>query len=361
MTDAPESPVAPRPSTIHAVAALAGVSPSTVSRALNSPDMVRQATRQRVLASVERLGYQPNRAARSLVLGRTATLGLIVPDIANPFYAPFVKVVHSHVREAEYALFLGDTDEDLATEVALARAMARQVDGLLLCSPRMPGARLRSIAATVPLVVANRLSRTVPSIAMDFGPGIGQAVMHVHALGHRHCVFLSGPRDSWSNQQRSRTFASACHRLGIELTVLGPYEPFFGGGYRGADEALATGATAMFAYNDLVALGVMSRLAARGVRVPEEISVIGFDDIPMASMTSPPLTTVVMPIAAVAKASASILLSLLAGTVPRRPAGKELATRLVIRDTTGTAAVPSTRSVVPGRGGTERGTARPRS
>jgi DNA-binding LacI/PurR family transcriptional regulator len=360
MNDASESPAAPRPTTIHAVAALAGVSPSTVSRALNSPELVRQATRQRVLASVERLGYQPNRAARSLVLGRTATLGLIVPDIANPFYAPFVKVVHSRVREADYALFLGDTDEDPATEVTLARAMARQVDGLLLCSPRMPGQRLRSIAATVPLVVANRLSRTVPSIAMDFGPGIRQAVMHVHALGHRRCVFLSGPRGSWSNQQRLRVFQSVCEQQGIELKVLGPYEPVFSGGYRGADEALATGASAVFAYNDLVALGVMSRFAARGVRVPEEISVIGFDDIPMASMTSPPLTTVVMPMATVAKASASILLSLLAGTVPQRPAGKELATRLVIRGTTG-AHAPATERAAQEHGVPERGIERTRS
>jgi DNA-binding LacI/PurR family transcriptional regulator len=335
MEDASEIPAATRPATIHEVAALAGVSPSTVSRALNSPELVKPGTRQRVLASVERLGYQPNRAARSLALGRTASLGLIVPDIANPFFAPFIKVVQSHVREANYALFLADTDEDPATEVELARAMSQQVDGLILCSPRMPGPRMRAIAAMTPLVVANRLSRTFPSVAMDFGPGIKQAVAHVHALGHRRCAFLSGPNGSWSNQQRLRWFRSTCETYGIELSVLGPYEPVFSGGYRGADEALASGVTAIFAYNDLVALGLMSRLADRNVRVPDEMSVIGFDDIPVASMTSPPLTTVAIPVATVAKASASILLSLLAGTAPQRPAAKELATRLVIRSTTG--------------------------
>jgi len=117
--------------------------------------------------------------------------------------------------------------------------------------------------------------------------------------------------------------------------VLGPYEPVFSGGYRGADEALAARVTAIFAYNDMVALGVMSRLADRGVRVPDEVSVVGFDDIEVASMTSPPLTTVAIPVEAVARASAALLLSLLAETTPQRPAAQELATRLVIRNTTG--------------------------
>src|SRR5690606_8790143 len=190
-------------------------------------------TRERVLETVERLGYQPNRAARSLALGRTASLGLIVPDIANPFFAPFVKVVQARVREANYVLFLADTDEDPSTKVELALAMSQQVDGLILCSPRMPGRKLRTIAAKTPVVVANRLSRSVPSIALDFGPGVQQAVAHVHALGHRRCAYLSGPGGSWSNRQRLRAFTAHCESYGIELVVLGPYEPVFSGGYRG--------------------------------------------------------------------------------------------------------------------------------
>ncbi|MEZ0076916.1 DNA-binding LacI/PurR family transcriptional regulator [Planotetraspora sp. GP83] len=323
-----------RAATIHAVAALAGVSPSTVSRALNSPGLVNAVTRQRVLESAEQLGYQPNRAARSLVLGRTSNLGLIVPDIANPFFTPFIKAVQAQVRQASYSLFLADTDEDVEVEVEAARAMAKQVDGMILCAPRMPGNRLRSIAVHTPVVIANRQSRTAPAVTMDIGPGVRQAVAHVHALGHRRCAFLSGPRGSWSNQQRLRFFTAACQAQGVELIVLGPFEPVFGGGYRGADEAVAAGVTAIFAYNDLVALGVMSRLNDRGIRVPGEMSVLGFDDIPMASMMNPPLTTVMMPITAVARASASMLLALLGGNGPPRPAAQELAARLVIRSTT---------------------------
>jgi DNA-binding LacI/PurR family transcriptional regulator len=320
--------------TIHAVASLAGVSPSTVSRALNSPELVKAATRQRVLDTAEQLGYQPNRAARSLVLGRTACLGLIVPDIANPFFTPFIKAVQSRTRAEDYALFLADTDEDPATEVALVHAMAKQVDGLILCSPRMSNNQLRSVSELTSIVVAHRLSRSAASVAMECGAGIHQAVTHVRALGHRRAAYLAGPRGSWSDQQKRRAYEAACAKHGIDVTVLGPFEPRFPGGYRAADEALAAGVTAVFAYNDLVALGVMSRLGDRGIGVPDEMSVLGFDDIAMAAMSSPPLTTVAMPIATVARASASMLLTLVGGGSPRRPALRELETSLVIRSTT---------------------------
>ncbi|KAB2349635.1 LacI family DNA-binding transcriptional regulator [Actinomadura rudentiformis] len=324
--------------TIRAVAALAGVSPSTVSRTLNNPELVNAETRRRVLECAERLGYQPNRAAQSLVLGRTMSVGLIVPDIANPFFAPFIKGVEAYFRQTGYAVFLADTDEDGATEVRLAEAMVERADGLILCSPRMSGMRVRSIAAKLPVVLAHRLSRTVPSISMDVQPGIEQAVTHIHALGHRRCAYLSGPRDSWSNRQRRKALHDRCAERGIELVVLGPYEPRFTGGYRAADEVLAADVTAVFAYNDLVALGVRSRLEGRGVRVPGEISVVGFDDIPMASMTSPPLTTVAVPVPAVARGAAAMLLARLVGGAPGAPPpppAPELATRLVIRSTTG--------------------------
>jgi DNA-binding LacI/PurR family transcriptional regulator len=328
---------------IRAVALAAGVSASTVSRALNNPDLVNAETRQRVLECADRLGYRPNRAARSLVLGRTTNVGLIVPDIANPVFAPFIKGVEAYFRDTEYAVFLADTDEDAATEVRLAEAMVERADGLILCAPRMSGMRVRAIAAKTTVVLANRLSRTVPSIALDFGPGIAQALSHLHALGHRRVAFLAGPRDSWSNRQRRKFLTAGCAERGIELTELGPYEPKFTGGYRAADEALATGVTAVFAYNDLVALGVLARLHARGVRVPEALSIVGFDDVPTASMVSPPLTTVAVPIPALARAASAMLLTELravhpdgAGPAPPpRPPAPELETRLLIRSTTG--------------------------
>ncbi len=266
---------------IRAVANLAGVSPSTVSRALNSPELVSAETRRRVLECAERLGYRPNRAAQSLVLGRTRNVGLIVPDIANPFFAPFIKGVEAYFRDTEYAVFLADTDEDAATEVRLAEAMVERVDGLILCAPRMTGARLRAVAARTAVVLANRTSRVAPSVLLDFRPGMEQAVAHVHALGHHRCAYLSGPANSWSNRQRRRFLGAACAERGIELVDLGPYEPRFTGGYRAADEVLAARATAVFACNDLVALGVLSRLTARGVPVPVCAIAFGFGHKPV--------------------------------------------------------------------------------
>ncbi|MFG2088429.1 MULTISPECIES: LacI family DNA-binding transcriptional regulator [unclassified Spirillospora] len=334
---------------IRAVASLAGVSPSTVSRALNSPELVNAETRRRVLECAERLGYQPNRAAQSLVLGRTRNVGLIVPDIANPFFAPFIKGVEAYFRDTEFAVFLADTDEDTATEVRLAEAMVERVDGLILCAPRMSGTRLRAVASKTTVVLAYRTSRSAPSIVSDFQSGMDQAAAHVHALGHRRCAYLSGPANSWSNRQRRKFIGAACAERGIELVDLGPYEPRFTGGFRAADEVLAAGVTAVFAYNDLVALGVLSRLTARGVPVPgkrvpgepdgsEGISIVGFDDVPMASMTNPPLTTVAMPVNALSRAAAATMHSMLdpgAPKAPPLPPAAELATRLLIRGTTG--------------------------
>ncbi|MEU8801580.1 LacI family DNA-binding transcriptional regulator [Spirillospora sp. NPDC048819] len=338
---------------IRAVASLAGVSPSTVSRALNSPELVNAETRRRVLECAERLGYQPNRAAQSLVLGRTRNIGLIVPDIANPFFAPFIKGVEAYFRDTEFAVFLADTDEDTATEVRLAEAMVERVDGLILCAPRMSGTRLRAVASKTTVVLAYRTSRAAPSIVSDFQSGMDQAAAHVHALGHRRCAYLSGPANSWSNRQRRKFIGAACAERGIELVDLGPYEPRFTGGFRAADEVLAAGVTAVFAYNDLVALGVLSRLTARGVPVPgrpasggpvsgggsyEGLSIVGFDDVPMASMTNPPLTTVAMPVNALSRAAAATMHSMLdprAPKAPPLPPAAELATRLLIRGTTG--------------------------
>ncbi|CNF32192.1 LacI family transcriptional regulator [Mycobacterium tuberculosis] len=323
---------------IRAVASLAGVSPSTVSRALNSPELVNAETRQRVLECAERLGYQPNRAAQSLVLGRTRNVGLIVPDIANPFFAPFIKGVEAYFRDTEFAVFLADTDEDTATEVRLAEAMVERVDGLILCAPRMSGTRLSAVAAKTSVVLAYRTSRTAPAVLPDFQPGLDQAVAHVHALGHRRCAYLAGPANSWSNRQRRKFLGAACAERGIELVDLGPYEPRFTGGYRAADEVVAAGVTAAFAYNDLVGLGVLSRLTERGVKVPGDLSIVGFDDIPMASMTNPPLTTVAMPVNALSRAAAATVHGRLDPGVPKTPPlppVAELATRLLIRGTTG--------------------------
>jgi LacI family transcriptional regulator len=323
--------------TIHDVADAAGVSVSTVSRSFTMPQLVRAATRQQVLDAAHRLGYQPNRSARSLATGRTGTIGLIVPDIANPFFPPLIKAAQVRARAGDHPVFLADTDEDPEAEAALVRAMAGQVDGIVLCSARMPSDQLAQALKLTPLVLVNRRVGATPAVVIDQADGMRQAVEHLAALGHRRFAYLAGPRTSWSNQQRRRAAQVHGQRAGMDVVVLGPYAPKLEAGAQAADAALAEGVTAVVAYNDLIALGVLLRLTERGVAVPAGVSVIGFDDIAAARIASPPLTTVATPADAAGSAGVELLLALLDERAPGARTRVELGTQLMVRGSTGPA------------------------
>lgn len=309
---------------------------STVSRAFHSPDLVRRQTREHVLEVAGRLGYTPNRAARGLITGRTANLALVVPDVANPFFAAVVKAAQARARIGDYAMFLADTDEDPHTEEQVIRAVAKQVDGVIACSSRLSDAKLRELSSLTSLVLVNRRSSGIPAVVMDMAVGMRQAIEHLNALGHRDCVFLSGPRRSWSNRQRTKALTATTTSLGMTATVLGPFEPSYDAGLHAADLALAQSPTAIVAYNDLMGLGVMARLADRGVAVPGEVSVVGYDDIQMAALASPPLTTVAVPTTEAGRAAVDLMLEVLAQGA--RNGGRQgLRTELMVRASTGPA------------------------
>jgi DNA-binding LacI/PurR family transcriptional regulator len=319
--------------TIHQVAQAAKVSVSTVSRALNAPDQVSPETRRVVREVAERLGYQPNRAARGLISGRTGNLGLVVPDIANPFFPPMVKAAQTRAQIADYAVFLCDTDEDPHTEIRALRTMAKQVDGVVVCSPRLNDEQTAEVVGLTKVVFLNRRVPGVPAVLMDNADGMRQAVDHLAALGHRRCAYLDGPRTSWSNQERRNAAVRFGAQAGLEVVTLGPFAPRYEAGLHAADPVIAAEVTAVLAYNDLLALGVLTRLAARGVRVPDQVSVVGFDDIAMAGMAAPPLTTVAVPSAAAGRAAVEALLEMLAGD-HTEPRVVELPTQLMVRAST---------------------------
>ncbi|MBQ0895736.1 LacI family DNA-binding transcriptional regulator [Micromonospora sp. U56] len=323
--------------TIREVAREAGVSPSTVSRALSMPGLVNPVTRERVLRAAQRLGYEPNRAARGLITGRTGNLGLIVPDLANPFFPSLVKGVQARAREADYAVFLADTDEDPAAESHLVRVLAKQVDGLILCSPRAREEDILALAGTTTLVMVNRRFGKVPSVVFDNSDGIRQAVAHLQALGHRRVAWVGGPRTSWSNRERVRALRSATAAAGMELLVVGQFPPQFEGGIAAADLIIASGVTSVVAYNDVMALGLLGRLRDRGVHVPQDFSVIGIDDIQMSGMSSPTLTTVSLTKEQAGRAAVDLLLSLLEQPDGVRNVRRELPTQLRVRGSTGVA------------------------
>jgi LacI family transcriptional regulator, galactose operon repressor len=335
--------------TIRDVAGAAGVSQATVSRALSMPELVRPATRARVEAAARKLGYRPNRAARGLITGRTGNVGLIVPDLSNPFFAAVVKGVQAAARAADHSVFIADTDEEPGTEIDLLRALPDQVDGLILCSPRAPDEELAAVGTGSTVVLMNRKACGRPSVIVDNADGMRQAVDHLAALGHRRIAFVAGPRTSWSNAQRERGLRAAADAGGTELVHLGHFPPQFEGGVAAADLAFASGATAVIAYNDVVALGLLSRLGARGVPVPAGLSVVGCDDIGMSGMSRPALTTVAVPKRSAGRAAVGLLLSMLDSGREAGPMHRELPTQLIVRDTTGVVPALSTSTKGPSR------------
>ncbi|MHA6629966.1 LacI family DNA-binding transcriptional regulator [Pseudonocardia sichuanensis] len=327
--------------TIRDVARAAGVSPATVSRALSMPELVRPPTRARVETAARRLGYHPNRAARGLITGRTGNLGLIVPDLSNPFFASVVKGVQAAARAADHSVFIADTDEVADAEIDLMRALAKQVDGLILCSPRAPDAELAAVGADSTVVLMNRRVGERPSVIVDNADGMRQALDHLAALGHERVAYVAGPRTSWSNDQRERGLRAAAAAGGTELVHVGHFPPQFEGGVAAADLVLASGATAVIAYNDVVALGLLSRLGARGVGVPDGLSVVGCDDIGMSAMSQPALTTVSVPKRSAGRATVGLLLSMLGPGGEPGPVHRELPTQLIVRGSTAVAPAPT--------------------
>jgi len=331
--------------TIHDVARRAGVSVTTVSRALTQPELLRPATRERVLNAARKLAYHPNRAARSLITGKTGNLGIVVPDLSNPFYPAIVRGVQLRANQAGYAVFLADSSEDAAAEENLVHAMAKQVDGVIVCAPFASDAALRRLLDTTSIVLVNRRCGDIPAVLMDIARWMREAVAHLWRLGHRSVAYLGGPRSAWSNRERLRGLHAAAKAHFVRLIEIGPFEPKFEAGIEGANLALDAGVTAIIAYNDLMALGVLSRCAARGVGVPGDVSVVGFDDLLFASMSAPPLTTVSMPMETAGSAAVEVLLALDGNNAAT--ADHSLPTRLIVRGTTAPPRRPRLRTKQP--------------
>ncbi len=286
---------ATRALTIRDVAADAGVSVATVSRVLAGSATVSAVLAQRVHESARRLGYSPHSAARSLASGRTRLVGVLVPNLANYyFYALIKRMLHDAERDG-YRLLVADSDENLTAERALGTNLLRQTDGLILCSPRAPTNVLNEfVLRGKPVLVLNRIVDALPvsQVVVESYAAMRQLGAYVADLGHRRVVYLQGPLRSWHSKERWRAVRSLARRL--EVTPI-RVDATLEAGHEAVPRIVDTGATAVMAYNDLVAIGVMAGLAEHGIRVPEDMSVTGFDDIPFARYLTPQLTTVRSP------------------------------------------------------------------
>ena len=330
--------------TANDVALLARVSVSTVSRALSSPHLVAPATLQKVQQAADQLGYLPNRAARGLVTGRTGNLALIIPDLINPYFAGLTKETQEQARARGLQMFLADIDENPSAELQVVESVATQVDGVLLCSPRAGTKELLAAAGRTPVVLVNRTMPAVASVVPDHRDGMVQALRHLWALGHAEIGYVGGPRNSWSNTARQSGFLQVVAELdGVRGRDLGSFQPYFSGGVAAADIVFASAVTAVVVYNDLMALGLLDRAQRRGVHVPEELSVVSFDDIPFARSVTPHLSSVATSGEEVARRALDALAATQnLETSSEEPPHHVVPVDLVVRDSTGPRALAPT-------------------
>ena len=302
---------------ISDVAAKAGVSLATVSRVMNGNFSVDVHIAERVRAAAAELKYQPNPMGRNLARGKTDTIGVVVPDLANPTFQGVLRGVSRAAAHDGYRVLIADSSEVSSEEAVLAGEARRRCDGVILCAPRMSPAELEELAPGLhPMVLVNRITEAAdsPSVMVDYGQGIQDLASHLTDLGHIRIAYVAGPESSASNALRLaglEIFQKTHPHVDLVLLRSGST---FEDGYDSADAVIASGATGILAFNDLTAMGLLSSLNERGIKVPEEISVTGFDDIPFARYTTPPLTTAAVPIMDVGEHAWAQMRDLLNGT-----------------------------------------------
>ena len=322
--------------TIYDVAAAAGVATSTVSRAFSNPNRVNAATRDRILAVATELGYRPNPHARALPSGRSRTVAMVVSDITNPHYFELIRGAEQRAKASEYTLVLVNAEESPRIEYDQIQRLISSVDGFVLAASRLPDENLMQLAAQRPVVLMNRELPGLASVVLDHVQGCRQIVEHLASLGHHRLIYLAGPRNSWMAKVRWAALRTASKELGVEARRIGPFTPKASQGGAAADGALHAGATGIVAHNDLLAIGVAQRLAQRSVRVPDDISIVGFDNIFAADLCTPSLTTLGGAHVDVGRAAVEILLDAVGPGRPATPTPQVvLPTELVIRDSTG--------------------------
>jgi LacI family transcriptional regulator len=328
--------------TIKEVARQAGVSVATVSRALNDKGPVREETRRRVREVATRLRYVPHGAARSLITNRTSTIGVLLPDLYGEFFSEVIRGIDQTARGNELHLLVSSSHNERAEVEAAFRAMRGRVDGIVVMTPEIDADTLEAnLPSTTPVVLLNcRVdSEAYDAIHVDNYGGAYAMVRHLIGLGHRRIALLGGSARNVDASERQRGYRAAMDELGGEWTVDLELEGSFTeeSGYGAVERLLGLypRPTAVFAANDAMAIGALSALGEAGLRVPEDMAVTGFDDIPIARYMSPPLTSVRVPIAELGSRAMHRLLEALKQENMHERKRETLPTRLIVRASCG--------------------------
>lgn len=334
----PENETSSNPVTLLDVAREAGVSPSTVSRILNGTATVSAVKRKAVEDAIKKMGFEPNPLAQSLKSGRSMTVGIVVQDISSPFFSEILHGVDDGLNSTGYASVIVSGHWNASEEAARIKLLlARKVDGLILLSGRIEDKAVLQFATQRPIVATGRSlkSSTAIGFKLDNQNGAYQAVRHLIELGHRRVAFVTGPSNNTDANERLTGYKQALESADI------PFEPglVVEGDFHEASGLMAVNRlfdtqqqfSAIFAGNDLIAYGVRLSLYRKGIRVPEDISLIGFDDLPGSLYTTPPLTTIRQPLYDMGLIATTALLGLIGG----KPVDVELPpVELIVRETT---------------------------
>ena len=295
-----------RPATLRDVAAAARVHPATASRALNPGTrlLVSEETARRVTEAAERLGYRPNPVARSLRTRRSHTIGVLIPDLNNPLFPPIVRGLEDRLATRGYVALIGNTDGDPARErMVFDQMRARHVDGFVLATATLHSPILDEAAeADLPVVLMNRTAQEYPfsSVSVDNEQGVRAAVAHLVSLGHTRIGHIAGPQDISTGLARLRGFLEGMRTHGLPVgdgQVVYASALSLAEGLRCGRELLGadSGLTAIVAGNDMLAVGCYGAFDELGLRCPQDVSVIGFNDMPFIDRLRPPLSTVRFP------------------------------------------------------------------
>ncbi|MPM54793.1 HTH-type transcriptional repressor CytR [bioreactor metagenome] len=325
-------------STARLVAQRAGVSVSTVSRAYTHPDKLSPATLSRVREAAQALDYEPVQVRRPYGIGTShPTIAFIAPDIANPYFAAIAKAAQQRAHMRSFNMMVANTSEDIEQESELLNGLPPSVQGVISCSSRSTDSQILEMSARAPMVLINHSVPSVNSVRVDETDAMRQIVNHLTALGHRRIAYAGGSAASPSEVARSSALIQIdAEHDELEIMHLGNFAAFAHGGMAAADLVISSGATAVIAFNDLAAIGILSRLHQRGLRVPEDISVVGTDDVLISEATYPPLTTMAMPLERLGSAAVELLEKAISGQSIMREEVVLLAS-LVIRQSTGPA------------------------
>ena len=310
-------------SNIREVAKRAGVSTATVSRVLSRPDVVSPDTRVRVLKAVERLGYAPNSAAKNLRTLKSRKLLVTVPDISNPFFSLILQGIEDAAQKNGYAVLVGDTQHDEMREERYAQMLKqKEADGLIFLGHRLPRVAVSVVQEAAPLCapIVNGCEFSaelgVPSVHIDNAKAAAEAMHHLFALGHRAIGVVTGPLLSPLSRDRLAGARVSARGHGYEQDLIVMQGDFsIRSGAEAADALLERPdpPTAVFCFNDEMAMGVINSARRRGLRLPDDLSIVGFDDIRFAECVEPPLTTIAQPMRAIGEGTVRLLLEILNG------------------------------------------------